>query len=244
MNKKLNQVVAIEKGIKTRTQKTLGDLRHLATKEALFSGHSRTYAPIDSEGETYPDDKVIVQQRVSDVLKSAREALVEQMDIILTKDMGNALAVADVTIDGQKLVSNATVPFLLYLEKELTDIQTFINSLPELDPAEEWSFDEAAQIWKSAVTKSVKTRKIQEVLLLIAPTKEHPGQAKDVTVDKNVGYWHQVKHSGAIPLGIKRKLVDRIHRLLDAVKEARELANMTEVPDVKVGSKIMSWIFD
>jgi hypothetical protein len=182
--------------------------------------------------------------RVPDVLDKAKEALIEQMDIVACKDFGNVnpAARADVVIDGAVLISNAPVPFLLYVEKELVDLQTFILTLPELDESQEWTHDDNTRIWKTAVVKTIKTAKLQEALVLLQPTKEHAGQAKDITVDRTVGYWNQIKHSGSMPLAAKQKLIAKIHRLIDAVKQAREEANMAEVDSIQVGKKVFDWL--
>lgn len=242
--KKLNQVVAIEKGVRNRTQKTITELHHACKKGGLFNGHIRTYEPINDDGERFPEDRQSIQMRVPDVLDKAKEALIEQMDIVACKDFGNVnpAARADVVIDGAVLISNAPVPFLLYVEKELVDLQTFILTLPELDESQEWTHDDNTRIWKTAVVKTIKTAKLQEALVLLQPTKEHAGQAKDITVDRTVGYWNQIKHSGSMPLAAKQKLIAKIHRLIDAVKQAREEANMAEVDSIQVGKKVFDWL--
>jgi len=52
-----------------------------------------------------------------------------------------------------------------------------------------------------------------------------------------------VKFSGALPAQRVNELVDRVERLQEAVKFAREEANSLEVEDVKVGEKILGFLF-
>jgi hypothetical protein len=243
---KLNQIVAIEKGVRARTQKSVTALHHLTKKGALFNGHVRKYEPLNDEGERFDDDQQLVQMRVAEVLRDAQTAWTEQIDIVASKDFGNVqpAARADVIVDGEILIHEAPVPFLLYLEKELTDVQTFINALPELDPALSWSFDENQEIYRSEATRTVKTMKFEEPVVLLEPTKEHPGKAEMVTKDRTIGHWNLVKLSGCLPLKQKQQLVDKIHRLIDAVKQARERANTADIERQKVGAAIFKWLLD
>ena len=48
---KLNQIIAVEKGVKARTQRTVTDTYHACQKPALFNGFDKTYQPKDEEGE-------------------------------------------------------------------------------------------------------------------------------------------------------------------------------------------------
>ncbi len=48
---KLNQITAVEKGIKSGTLRDLTDVHNSLQKPARLSGISRTYQPKDEEGE-------------------------------------------------------------------------------------------------------------------------------------------------------------------------------------------------
>ena len=45
-----NQVIAIEKGAKTKAERALTDAHHKLQKADLLSGLTRTYTPKDAEG--------------------------------------------------------------------------------------------------------------------------------------------------------------------------------------------------
>jgi hypothetical protein len=57
-----------------------------------------------------------------------------------------------------------------------------------------------------------------------------------------VGYWDTVKHSGALPAPRKKELMSRIEKLSQAVKQAREVANMADAPEVKVGQPLFDYL--
>jgi len=49
----LNQLIAVEKGVKNRSQQELPQAHHDLQKPALLNGISRTYQPRDEEGERF-----------------------------------------------------------------------------------------------------------------------------------------------------------------------------------------------
>ena len=58
-----------------------------------------------------------------------------------------------------------------------------------------------------------------------------------------VGYWKTVKFSGALPASRVKELLDRVEKLQQAVKFAREEANGIEVQDKRVGETLFSYLF-
>ena len=97
-----------------------------------------------------------------------------------------------------------------------------------LDPAEEWTWDAAATLWKTSPQETIKTKKVKKAIVLYPATPEHPAQTQLIDEDVVVGTWMQVKQSGAIKDDVRRALVRRCEVLQRAVKQARERANMAE----------------
>ena len=112
-------------------------------------------------------------------------------------------------------------------------MRTFIDKMPTLDESEDWRKDEATGLFKTEPTKTHRTAKVQEAIVLYDATEKHPAQTQLITKDVIVGYWNQVKQSGAITRGEKRKLLEKVEAVLNAVKSAREEANSIEAPDKK-----------
>src|SRR5262249_23174404 len=144
---RLNQIIAIEKGVKTRSQKELTEAHHALQKPALLAGLSRTYRPKDEEGDPLPPEATKVQIKAEEIIRRTADILVELFDVTATKDYTNCNARADVVVDGKVLLSSVPVTYLLFLEKQLVDLHTFIKKLPVLDASESWSFDSAADCW-------------------------------------------------------------------------------------------------
>ncbi|WP_026412893.1 hypothetical protein [Actinomadura oligospora] len=240
---KLNQIIAVEKGVKSRTQRELTDAYHELQKPALLSGLSRTYRPRDEDGETLPAESTRVQVKAEDALRDVARALTRLFDVTATKDWANRDAVADVVVDGRTLLAAVPVPHLLFLEKQLTDLRTLVDKLPVLDPSESWSYDESQDVWRTAPVETARTKKIPRSHVLYEATKEHPAQVEMYTEDVVVGTWTKVTFSGALPARRVNGLRDRVERLQAAVKFAREEANATEVTDRKIGDAVFAYLF-
>ncbi len=243
MKAKLNQVIAIEKGAKNRLYAAITELHKNAQKPDLYYGFNKSYEPKEEGGEQFPPEQKKVLMRSDDVLAETKKLFTEFLDITATKDFANVTAKADVIIGGNTLIKDVPVPYLLFLEKQLTDLRTFVDKMPVLDESDDWRKDDATGLFKTEPTKTHRTSKVQEAIVLYDATEKHPAQTQLITKDVIVGYWNQTKQSGAITRGDKRKLLERIESVLSAVKSAREEANSVEAPEKKVGEDILGYIF-
>src|SRR5262249_15962559 len=133
---------------------------HTAQKAALFSGITRTYQPRDDDGEKLPSEATRVQLTANELITQAEDALTRLFDLIATKHRTNLGAVADVIIDDRVLAEKVPVTYLLFLEKQLTDIGTFLMKLPLLDPAEVWHFDENTGAYATDPVSTARSKKI------------------------------------------------------------------------------------
>lgn len=243
MGTRLNQIVAVEKGVKTKAERDLTDIYHKIQKTPLVNGISRNYQPRDENGESLPPENTPVQVRAEDALAEAGTALTRLFDVTATKDFGNQQATADVVVDGQTLVVKAPVTYLLFLEKKLTDVHTFVKKLPVLDAAETWEYDPNADVHKTATVKTTRTKKVPRNHVKAEATERHPAQVEVYHEDVIVGDWSTVKFSGALPATRVKELLTRVEKLQNAVKFAREEANTTTVNDVKVGERVFEYLF-
>ncbi len=133
--------------------------------------------------------------------------------------------------------------YLLFLEKQLQDLHTFIAKMAELDPGSDWSVDPGTGLYKTEATLTQRTRKVQRPITLYEATKEHPAQTQLITEDVIAGSWITIKYSGAMPAPRKKQLLARIEKLSNAVKFAREQANAVEATDKKLGKEVFDFLF-
>jgi hypothetical protein len=240
---KLNQIIAVEKGIKSKVYSDLTDMNKLIQKGGLFNGLVKKYEKKDEEGEDLPSEKQKVQYTVDEVLRNVERSLSELMTVTARKDFTNTEAKADVKVGDKVLVAGAPVSFLLFLEKTLTDVRTFVGNLPILDESENWTFDDKAGLFVTDVVKTHRTKKTQKPIVLYPATVEHPAQTQLITEDVIAGFWAQVKQSGAIPKTRKAEIAEKVEVLLRAVKEAREAANVQEeAKSPEVGAVVFDFI--
>ncbi len=240
---KLNQIIAVEKGVKSRSFQDLTEAHHAVQKQALLSGISRTYQAKDEEGEQLPPESTKVQTRAEDVLRQIGTTLTRLFDVTATKDSTNCVARADVKIDDRVLLSDVPVTYLLFLEKQLTDLHTFVKKLPVLDAAESWVFSESADCWSTEPVRTIRTKKVPRNHVKAEATEKHPAQVEVYYEDIAVGYWTTVKFSGALPAKRVSTLLERVEKLQQAVKFAREEANNAEAVDQRVGDRVFGYLF-
>lgn len=240
---RLNQIIAVSSGKKSRAQKEITEIHHKLQKAAMLEGISRNYRPKDEDGEKLPPEKKLVQMRVEDALADAQETLTELFDVVATQDYANCSAKADVVVNGATILKQVPVTYLLFLEKQMVDMHTFIEKLPTLDPAESWRFDSAVNCYATDAYETTRTKKVLKNHIQYEATKEHPAQVQTYSEDVIVGVWSTIKFSGAIPASEKAVMLGRVHDIQEALKFAREQANGVEVEQVKVGSALFGYLF-
>ena len=240
---KLNQIIAITAGKKSQAHKAITEAYQGLQKTGQLEGISRTYKPRDDEGEQLPPEKKLVQLKVADAVRGVLSALTELFDVVATQDHANTLAKANVTVDGAAVLKNVPVTTLLFLEKQLVDIHTFVEKLPTLDPGEAWEYNPDVDHYASEPYQTTKTKKVLKNHVKAEATKEHPAQVETYSEDVVVGYWTTVKFSGAIPARERNEILDRVRKLQEAVKSAREEANGMEVESKKIGAAVLQYVF-
>jgi hypothetical protein len=240
---KLNQIIAVEKGVKAKAQQELTGAHQDVQKPALLTGISRTYQPKDEEGEQLPPESSRVQLKAEDVLRDTAAALTRLFDVTATKDWANCTARADVTVEGRVLLRDVPVSYLLFLEKQLVDLYTFVRKLPVLDGAESWTHDPSTDWWRTETVRTIRTKKVPRNHVKAEATEKHPAQVEVYYEDVPVGYWTTVKFSGALPARRVNELTERVEKLQQAVKYAREEANGADVQDERVGDAVFGYLF-
>ena len=241
--KQLHEVLAIEKGVKQRTYTRIDEIQKVLPKTDFFNGHYRKWLPLTDDSEVFPPENKKVQCFATEMLQEYIDLRKQVFDIEMTKDSTNAIARADIIIGETIVAKDVPATTLLFLEKELNDVRTFIQGLPVLDAAEDWAPDANYNyLYKTEPQKVHRTKKVERPLVLYDATKEHPAQTKLVTEDVIIGHWETVKTTGAIAVGEKLTYWKNVNALLDAVKEARERANTTPVIEKKLGDSIFSFL--
>ena len=147
---------------------------------ALFDGISRTYQPTDEEGETQPPERKNVQYTAKQAMNEARSALMDLFNVTATQDFANCEARADVVVDDLTLIENAPVTHLLFVEKQLKDLHTFVSTIPVLDAGEKWEWDETADCYSSETFVTNRTKKTPRSHISLRSYQRTPGSGRNV----------------------------------------------------------------
>ena len=241
---KLHEVLAVEGGLKTTTDKILRECTETFNKkQGHFLGQYRHYEKVREDSIDYlPEEKELVET-VWDKIDYVNEHLVRSLDATYQKEITNKKAKADIVIDGNTIAKDIPATYLLGLESRLNEIRSVYLSIPTLDPGKSWAKDaERKNTYVSKEVESLKTEKVIEPLTLAQATKEHPAQVQVISLDKIVGKWKTKYFSGAITSAEKSDLLARLDKLLRAVKQARMRANNEEVDEKEIAKSLIDFI--
>jgi hypothetical protein len=241
---KLHELIAVQKAVKARVQQLLTELYRKVQSVGLFQGEERTYHPLEESGEQLPSETTRVQNTVTGVISDFRRVLSEIVDLTVSQEEGNTSARANVIYDGITIFEKAPVGALLFLEKKIEDVRTFIRDLPELDPAQSWTLDNNTGLYVSQETVKNRSLKVPKPIVLYPATDKHPAQTQMINEETTVGIYKGRKFSGGIPGTQKRRLLERADKMYAAVKMARQRANEEPVTHSKIADALLSAIFD
>lgn len=236
--KKLHELLSIEPDLRTEAQKVASEVRETLADSKRVTGMIQIYRPLVDDEEPEPDLRAEMVTTVKDEIVRFNEAMSAFIDSAVTKEYTNMEAVASLDIGGKVFDLPATA--LLNLENRLAEIRKVYASIPTLDPAEIWHYDESLGVYVSEVRKTFKTRKVPKTHVAYAATTEHPAQVQIFHEDIRVGERETIIHAGSITLARKRVLLGRIDDLMRTIKQARQRANDIEV----MGIEIADLLFD
>lgn len=245
----VSQVVAVHRHFRQRDNDEGKVLKREVQKEQLLYGFSKIYFPLDPETpieERVPDQGTEVRLRIRKALEQVRKYSVPAINITATNDRSNCVAGADIWVDSMPLARDVPISHLLWLEDYLTELRSFLMVLPVLKPEKRWI--EASGRPGLYVTQEpeIEPRKLkaEAPLVLHQGTDKHPPQVKTIIKETPVGRYETTYFSGAITEERKQELLDRMHTLQAAVKDARERANRTEtVEETEEGDAIFDYLF-
>lgn len=141
---KLNQIIAVVSGKKQEAKDAITKCYHLIQKSPLFDGINKTYRPKEDEGDKLPSEEKLIQVKVKDLVSEVSDVLTKMFDTVATQDWTNCEAKADIKVNNEVLVPQVPVTHLMFLEKQVKDLETFVSKLPTLDPSETWTFSDTA----------------------------------------------------------------------------------------------------
>lgn len=231
----LHSIIAAAPTAKTHLSQTMKSHLQQLGQVRMVAGLSENYEPVvESPGNEPEAATKPVQARSWDAVQDVRARFLQCVDLMLRQDKANAEAKADIKVkvgeEEQLISANVPVTHLLWLEKRLQELESFVRDLPEL-PTDVggWALDTHQGVYRSPAKKRYRTRKVEKPLIVVEASDKFPAQAKTVIEDEVIGTITRVDESGAVPHSWKRARLDRIVQLREAVVAARVQANSMEV---------------
>ena len=248
---KLYEVLSVEGDAQGRAAKLVTETKAtLSNKENLFKGHVRRLKLFDQAQERISEIETIqkkdsteikVESTVPDSLNYLCCVLGEYWDIMFQKEATNQLAKANIEIDGQVLLKDVPVTFLLCMENRLKDLRPVFESIPTLAPGIKWELDESYGrfVYKAPETTDMKTKEDTEYRTVSPATEKHPAQVVPIKAQFNIGSYTRTEWSGMISSAEKARLLEQFDKLVKAVKEARQRANAVDAITTKVSDALL-----
>jgi len=246
----LHELLAVEQGLaETANRVTKETTKTLSEKRSIFSGLTKAHEIFaeDQQHLKQATENVEVQTTVDEQIDYLSVELARYWDVTLQKEIANQKANADIVVDGITLVANIPSIVLLGMEKKLTALIAVYNAIPTLDAARAWEID--PNYAKSGVfrTKWATERQqtiTEKVYKTVAPaTERHPAQVVRDDETSVIGKYIQIDFSGAVTSLEKAERIQRLTKLIRAVKAARQRANNAEVDSTAVfGTALLNYV--
>ena len=247
MGRKLHEFLGSQSQVFTQADQCRKDLANTFEKKRHLFGETLVVFQPSAEGaQTVTESQSTLQSKVGDELRWISDILAKAYDSEATIDEGNTTARANVMLDnGDVILPNLPSTQLMQLDKRLGELMQFVQGIPTLDPAKGFTPAAArgAGIFQARAVRKTRTRKEQVPMVVIAPTAEHPGQGTVITKDVEIGVIVEQEWSGLITPATKATMLERVEELRRAVKQARSRANDVEVQEVKIGRKVLDYVF-
>lgn len=231
---KLHEILAAEDTVVKAANKLLGEMAAKFNKHSeYFFGSIRELRRINDSPEDVALAEAARKEKplattVPDEVGYTLPFLAKALDLRLQKHYANQCAISDIVLDGNTVMKDAPVDFLLDLEKELPRLRDVFLTMPTLDPSKDWVVNRKGAYRTKTAATSAQTE-TREVPVVLAPaTDKHPAQVKMGSETRAVGVFHDHVFSGAVTTQQKADILSLCDRLIIAVKEARMRANMTE----------------
>lgn len=238
----LHQLLAVENERKIQANNILQEtIDTFSKKHDHFDGLIKTYEAHEEEGQKIPPEIKEIVTTVKDKLTYSQQAISKGIDAQISKEETNASGIVKTELKiGDTTFGDLSATSLLALEQFLVKVRNMYKVIPTLDPTKKWNKKD--NIYETDQEVKYRTEKKIEKFVKYEATKEHPAQVDLVTIDRQVGEYLTIYKSGKITPFQKSQLLEKIDKLIDAVKQARSKANESEVKNMKIGNKIFQYI--
>lgn len=246
--KKLFEYLVVRDQLKTQTKKLTHDLAATFEKKRhLFEEKRKTFTPsTEAGGVPTVEEQSDIQTTVVSELKWLAGHWVKSIDVARQVEEGNTLARADVVLDdGKVLLANVPATALLELVQRADEIVSLLQTVPTLDPSKAFREDASRgeNIFRARDVSKKRTKKIEDFIVVVPATTEHPAQVAKINKDIETGDILEQEWSGLVTPARKSDMLARAEELRRAVKSALQRANASELPtEPRAGKAIFEFV--
>lgn len=244
---KLHELLAAEGTNKAQADKCRSDLINTFDKKRHLFGEKVVTFQSATEGVLpVTEEQLTMQSTIPSELKWLADIWSKAVDAAYQIAESNMSARADVTLDdGRVLYKMAPATALLELEKRASEIHGLVSAIPTLDPAKGFkpAADKGASVYAAREVKKTRTKKVEDYIVVVPATTEHPAQVAKVTKDIDIGVISELEWSGLITPAQKADMLNRAEELRRAFKMARSRANEAAAANDKIASKMFDFVF-
>jgi hypothetical protein len=242
LKNQLHQLLAVENDRKQQANNIIDEtIETFSKKHDHFDGIIKIYKSYNDADQKIPPETKEIVTSVKAKIDYSKQAIVKGIDAQISKEETNASGTvkAELKIDNVSF-GELSATALLALEQHLVKIRSMYKVIPTLDPTKKWDIKD--EWYETEKEIRYRTEKKVEKIIKYEATKEHPAQVELVQIDRQVGEYETIYKSGKISSFQKSKLLERIDKLIDAIKTARSKANECEVKNIKIGDMLFNYI--
>lgn len=198
------------------------------TRADQWNGLLRTFRmynePTPDRPQQIPPEDKGVQRNSVEMVRVVADAMVTYTDAMVTRDIGNMLASADIMLDGQTIAQGVPAVTLIALENDWRDFRTFIQDIPVAPAGERWTRN-TDNVLESDPSLSIRNESERRPLKLSEETDRHPAQFSVERESVPVAEITSTRYHGGMRADEKRALLLTVDRIMVAVQQAKEEAN-------------------
>jgi len=247
----LHELLAVEGDLAGVAKKIVEEAAHtFKNKGDHFYGSHKVLKMFDENkqneeaaGESHKEMVTTVDQKLLYVF----DHVMQYYDAILQKEATNQNARSDLVVDGVEIAKDVPATFLLGMESRLKVVRSMCESIPTFSPGIRWVEDTSRGEGVFRAEHPEVTNKTEQVLRFLEVSKatnQHKAQVETWKDNVPVGTYTSERWCGMYSPAQKSNILGRLDKLIQAVKQARQRANKTEVIGGKIGENIVNYIME
>ena len=254
---KQHQLLAVEQDINSKTNGIIKETLILLNRGAAFDEHHKSYTPFEEGDKDIPEkDEKLMVTTVDERIAYTSKSIVNQINILASKEKTNQIAKANIVIkdDEGKVVEtiaeDVPVSALLQLEKKMQEYRKIYEAMPTFNTEKHWikgtnTLGVECYIIKDN-EKKIRTRTETTTTMVdqnpIKGSDKYPLIPEKVQITKPVGEYETVVKTGKISPKQKADTINRLDKVIKAIKFARTEANSVEVVEMNFGKTLVDYI--